>query len=133
MLKVVIVEDEDIIRKGLVCTVDWQSMGACVVGEAADGEQGLQVVREQQPDVVLTDIRMPRLDWQNEAEVVKQGGSIMVCIFSGMGVGFGAAILAGVTGSALVQPIVTVLLLILTIWMWRSLVKSGERRLLLLH
>ncbi|MEN6338845.1 MAG: hypothetical protein ABFD03_01820 [Clostridiaceae bacterium] len=78
-------------------------------------------------------IRMPRLDWQNEAEVVKQGGSIMVCIFSGMGVGFGAAILAGVTGSALVQPIVTVVLLILTIWMWRSLVKSGERRLLLLH
>ena len=62
MLKVVIVEDEDIIRKGLVCTVDWQSMGACVVGEAADGEQGLQVVREQQPDVVLTDIRMPELD-----------------------------------------------------------------------
>ena len=81
MLKVVIVEDEDVIRKGLVCTVDWQSMGACVVGEAADGEQGLQVVREQQPDVVLTDIRMPRISGLAMAEALQQSGSRAAIVF----------------------------------------------------
>ncbi|MCE5188941.1 MAG: hypothetical protein LLF75_07140 [Eubacteriales bacterium] len=78
-------------------------------------------------------IRMPRLDWQNEAEVVKQGGSVMVCVFSGMGVAFVPGLVAALTGSALVQPVTVILLLALTLWMWRSLVKSGERRLLLLH
>ena len=81
MLRVVIVEDEDIIRKGLVCTVDWQSMGACIVGEAADGEEGLQVVREQQPDVVLTDIRMPRLSGLAMAEALRQSGSHVAIVF----------------------------------------------------
>ena len=37
MLKIAIVEDEEIIRMGLAYTVDWQSMGAQVMGEAADG------------------------------------------------------------------------------------------------
>lgn len=81
MLRVVIVEDENIIRKGLVCTVDWQSMGACIVGEAADGEEGLQVVREQQPDVVLTDIRMPRLSGLAMAEALRQSGSHVAIVF----------------------------------------------------
>lgn len=62
LLKVVVVEDEEIIRRGLVVTVDWQCMGAEVVGEAADGLAALDVIAATQPDVVLTDIRMPRLD-----------------------------------------------------------------------
>lgn len=68
MLKVVIVEDEDIIRMGLVQTIDWQSMGAVIVGEAADGIEGLEVIGEQRPDAVLTDIKMPRLGGLEMAE-----------------------------------------------------------------
>jgi ABC-2 type transport system permease protein len=78
-------------------------------------------------------IRMPRLDWKNEAEVVKQGGATMVSIFAGMGAGFGPAIAAGLTNSALVQPVVFALLVIASLLMWRSLIHGGERRLLLLH
>jgi ABC-2 type transport system permease protein len=78
-------------------------------------------------------IRMPRLDWQSEAEVVKQGGATMVCVFAGMGAGFGPAILAGLTGSPLVPPVTFAVLIVLTLLMWRSLVTDGERRLLLLH
>lgn len=78
-------------------------------------------------------IRMPRLDWKNEAEVVKQGASVMVCVFSGMGAAFVPGLLAGLTGSAFVQPVTAAALLLLAFWMWRSLVRSGERRLLLLH
>lgn len=62
MLKIIIVEDEDIIRKGLVYTIDWLSMDCVVVAEAADGEEGLQKIIEFEPDVVITDIRMPKMD-----------------------------------------------------------------------
>ena len=81
MLRVVIVEDEDIIREGLISTLDWQSMGACVVGEAADGQEGLQVVEVQQPDVVLTDIRMPRLSGLAMAEALRRSGCYAALVF----------------------------------------------------
>lgn len=62
MLKIIIVEDEDMIRKGLVYTIDWLSMGCVVVGEAADGEEGLQKIIELEPDIVITDIKMLKMD-----------------------------------------------------------------------
>ena len=78
-------------------------------------------------------IRMPRLDWQSEAEAVKQSGSVMVSIFTGMGVAAIPAIVSGVTQSPLVAPITFVVLVGLSIAMWSSLVKSGEKRMLMLH
>jgi len=62
MIKLIIVEDEDIIRKGLVYTIDWLSMGCVVVGEAEDGEEGIEKIKELKPDVVITDIKMPKKD-----------------------------------------------------------------------
>ncbi len=62
MLKIVIVEDEDIIRKGLAYTIDWVSMGYVVAGEAANGEEGLEMIQALQPDVVIADIKMPKMD-----------------------------------------------------------------------
>ena len=62
MLRVLIAEDEDIIRKGLVYTTDWLSMGCVVVAEAADGQEGLEKILEVKPDVVIADICMPCLD-----------------------------------------------------------------------
>lgn len=44
MLKVVVVEDEELVRKGIVLTVDWAGAGCAVVGEAANGEEGLEVI-----------------------------------------------------------------------------------------
>ena len=78
-------------------------------------------------------LRMPRLDWQTEAEAVKQGGAVMVNIFVGMAAGFAPAIVVGATGSALVAPIMFALLGGVSILLWGSLVKSGEKRMLLLH
>ena len=78
-------------------------------------------------------IRMPKLDWQGEAEVVKQSASVMICVFSGMGAGAAPAIVAGLTKSPWVQPATAIVMLAMALWMWRSLVKSGERRLLHLN
>lgn len=61
MMKVVVVEDEELVRRGIVLAVDWASVDCIVVGEAADGEEGLEVIRRYQPDLIITDIKMPKL------------------------------------------------------------------------
>lgn len=61
MLKVLIVEDEQIIRKGLEIAIDWLKLGCMVVGTAEDALEGLRLIEEKKPDVVLTDICMPQM------------------------------------------------------------------------
>lgn len=61
MYKVLIVEDEDIIRKGLSFLINWEKVGCVVAGEAADGEEGLAMIKRLHPDIVICDIRMPVL------------------------------------------------------------------------
>lgn len=62
MVKVMIIDDEEIIREGLKKTIDWESMGCSIEGEAEDGESGLRAARSIKPDLIFTDIRMPGLD-----------------------------------------------------------------------
>ena len=62
MLRVMIVEDEDMIRKGLVFTIDWLSMDCVVVAEASNGQEGYERILEYKPDVVIADICMPFMD-----------------------------------------------------------------------
>lgn len=61
LLKLVIVDDEPILLKGLLETYDWNGMGYEVVGTAQSGEEALVVIDELRPDVVLTDIRMKQM------------------------------------------------------------------------
>lgn len=60
-LKVVVVEDEEIIRKGLIFSINWLDMECMVAGSAKDGREGLEVIRRERPDIVLTDILMPQM------------------------------------------------------------------------
>lgn len=62
MYRVVLVDDERLILEGLSKVVNWQSMGCMVDGTAADGMEGLRLIRELLPHIVLTDIRMPNMD-----------------------------------------------------------------------
>lgn len=62
MLRVIIAEDEDIIRKGLIYTTDWIGMDCVIVAEAANGQEGLLKILEHKPDVVIADICMPFMD-----------------------------------------------------------------------
>lgn len=81
MLKVIIVEDEDIIRLGLEKTLDWAAMGASVVGTAADGAEGLALIEREHPDVVLTDIRMPRLGGLEMARKAREAQPALSVVF----------------------------------------------------
>jgi two-component system response regulator YesN len=62
MIKILIVEDEDVIRKGLMFIPKWQEHGCTVAGEARNGQEGLERIRELQPDIVIVDINMPVMD-----------------------------------------------------------------------
>lgn len=62
MFKVLIVDDEAIIRKGLKNIIDWRSLECEVGGEAGDGVEGLSYIKSVEPDIIITDINMPGLD-----------------------------------------------------------------------
>lgn len=79
LLKLVIVDDEAILLKGLAETFDWASMGFQVVGTALSGEQAMDVIEETKPDVVLTDIRMKQMTGLQLMEEVKAKGND--CLF----------------------------------------------------
>ena len=61
-MRIVIVEDEVLIREGIVRLVTRLSAAHQVVGEAANGREGLAAILTQKPDLVITDIRMPDMD-----------------------------------------------------------------------
>lgn len=71
MLKVVIVDDEKMIRDGLVYTMPWDEMKIEVVGSAENGKVALDIIREKKPNLVLTDIRMPEMDGIELLKVLK--------------------------------------------------------------
>lgn len=62
MYKVVIIDDEDIIVEGLRRVVNWEKYNCEVVATASDAHMGGCVIREHQPDIVFTDIKMPNMD-----------------------------------------------------------------------
>lgn len=62
MIKVLVVDDEKLVRKGVVTGVDWHSLGCLVVGEASNGIEGIEYFYEYSPDLIITDIRMPKMD-----------------------------------------------------------------------
>ena len=62
MKKVLLVEDENLIRRGLKFQMDWTAVNCVVAGEAASGQEGLEQIQNLQPDIVITDIRMPDMD-----------------------------------------------------------------------
>lgn len=70
MLKVFLVEDESVIRDGLRNNIPWQQYGYEFVGEAADGEMALPLIRKARPDVLITDIKMPFMDGLSLSKIV---------------------------------------------------------------
>lgn len=71
MLKVLIVDDESIIREGLKTIINWTEYGFEVCGTAANGREGLQMVREHRPDLAIVDIKMPVMDGIKMVEQLK--------------------------------------------------------------
>lgn len=84
MLKAVVFDDEYIVCQGLSKMIDWQRYGVELAGTAGDGLSALQLFREQKPDIVLTDIRMPGMDGLRLIEIASaEAPETMFIVFSG--------------------------------------------------
>ncbi|MFB6362650.1 response regulator [Paenibacillus elgii] len=70
-IKVLIADDEVIIRRGLISTVPWEKYGMTVVADVPNGSRGWEAFLEHRPDVVITDIVMPEMDGIELARKVK--------------------------------------------------------------
>ena len=69
MIKVIVVDDERFVRMGIVGETDWASLGCEVVGEAENGLDALELVHEKNPELMICDIRMPKM---NGLEMLKK-------------------------------------------------------------
>lgn len=57
--KVMLVDDDSLVRRGLKSFVDWEKKGLVLAGEAADGGKALELLESLRPDIVITDMYMP--------------------------------------------------------------------------
>lgn len=84
MYTVVIADDEEEIRKSLIRKIDWESIGFQVVGEAANGEDALELVEKTDPDLLLTDVKMPFISGIELARQVREiKPSLQIAFLSG--------------------------------------------------
>lgn len=72
MYTIVVADDEEELRKALIRKVDWESIGFSVVGEAENGVEALELVEKYEPDLLLTDIRMPFISGIELARQVRE-------------------------------------------------------------
>lgn len=83
-MRILLVEDDFIVRKGIVCSLDWDAYGLEICGEAANGRQALERMEEVRPDILITDIRMPIMDGLELAKRVREKyRQIKIVILSG--------------------------------------------------
>lgn len=84
LYRIILVDDEEEVRKGMIRKLDWQKLGFEVVGDAENGEEALEKIEQLEPEVVMTDIRMPYMDGLTlTARIRQKYPSIKVLIFSG--------------------------------------------------
>ncbi|MFD2331980.1 response regulator [Cohnella sp. GCM10020058] len=72
MYKVMIVEDEMLVRVGLKSSVDWSKYGMQVAADLPDGQSAWDYYEKEKPDIVITDIRMPRMDGMQLIERIRE-------------------------------------------------------------
>lgn len=85
MLKMILADDEYIVRDGLRNIIPWEEYGIEVVAEASDGQEAYSLCQELNPDILFTDIRMPIMDGLEVAmKLQEQGSSTRIIIISGI-------------------------------------------------
>lgn len=84
LYRIMLVDDEEEVRKAIIRNMDWEELGFTVVGDAENGEDALEKLEQWEPDVVITDIRMPYMDGLTLTERIREKyPSIKILIFSG--------------------------------------------------
>lgn len=114
MLKIFLAEDEVVVRETIKRMIPWEELSFELVGEAADGEMALPLLLRQQPDLLITDIKMPFMDGLTLARLAKKEiPGLKVVILSGyddfnyakqaIGIGVEDYLLKPITKNALIE------------------------------
>ncbi|TYP73171.1 helix-turn-helix domain-containing protein [Paenibacillus methanolicus] len=83
MIRVMLVEDEWLVREGLRRMIPWQEQGFEIAGEADNGDAALELFKRLRPDVVFTDIRMPGMDGMTLiAHIRELSPKVPICVLS---------------------------------------------------
>jgi two-component system response regulator YesN len=69
MIKMIVVDDEYLVRRGIRETIDWAKYNIEIIGEADNGKRGLKLIKDLRPDIVISDVKMPVMDG---VELVKE-------------------------------------------------------------
>ncbi|WP_124065865.1 response regulator [Clostridium sp. E02] len=86
MLKLIIADDERMIRESISSLIDWNSLGIDLIGTCGDGIEAYNMILDESPDIVLTDIRMPGISGLELVERISQTDmDIQFIILSGFG------------------------------------------------
>jgi two-component system response regulator YesN len=84
MYRFLMVDDEEIVRRGFGRKIDWEGLGFQYLDPCEDGEQAIEAIAALHPDVVMTDIYMPRVDGLAVAEyIAERHPEIVIVILSG--------------------------------------------------
>lgn len=84
LYRIMLVDDEEEVRKAMIRKMDWEQLGFTVAGDAENGEDALEKLELLEPDVVMTDIRMPYMDGLKlVARIREKYPFIKILIFSG--------------------------------------------------
>ncbi|RXZ83687.1 response regulator [Paenibacillaceae bacterium] len=67
-----VIDDIESVVEGICTQIDWDSHGIVICGTALNGETGLALIHEHRPDIILTDIRMPKLDGMEVARITRE-------------------------------------------------------------
>ena len=74
MYKVLLVDDEMLVKLGIRSILDWSDEGFEIAGEASGGKEGVQMALALQPDLIISDIAMPEMDGIEMLEEIKTNG-----------------------------------------------------------
>lgn len=84
MIKMLLCDDDEIILEGICKYIDWLSYGIELIGAVNNGKKAMQILEEEEPDLVITDIKMPYYTGLDIARAAKEKNpDIIVVVLSG--------------------------------------------------
>lgn len=85
MYKILIIDDEPLLRRSLLSTIDYKGIGFEIIGEAENGLKGIEMYNKHKPDVIITDVRMDVCDGLKMIEEIRKtdNGSCQFIVLSG--------------------------------------------------
>lgn len=81
MYRVILIDDEPLILAGIASLICWEDHDCCIVGKATNGHTAIDLILELQPDIVITDIRMPVMNGLELIEVCREKNCEFAFIF----------------------------------------------------